>query len=29
VIGNAVRWAAPTEGSDAVWGEVDPANRDD
>ncbi|WP_435321001.1 ThuA domain-containing protein [Haloarchaeobius sp. TZWSO28] len=24
VIANAVQWAAPTEGSDAVWGEVDP-----
>ncbi|ELZ19987.1 hypothetical protein C475_21854 [Halosimplex carlsbadense 2-9-1] len=29
VIGNAVEWAAPTEGSEAVWGEVEPANRED
>ncbi|WP_415382188.1 ThuA domain-containing protein [Halosimplex sp. TS25] len=25
VIANAVEWAEPTEGSDAVWGEVEPA----
>ncbi|WP_435361755.1 ThuA domain-containing protein [Haloarchaeobius sp. DFWS5] len=24
VLANAVEWAAPSEGSDAVWGEVDP-----
>jgi hypothetical protein len=29
VIANAVEWAAPTGGSDAVWGEVEPANREE